>query len=114
MITPEEFTKALSDQTRLRILILLTQVEELCVCQLTEALEMIQPKISRHLAILREKEILLDKRQDQWIFYSLHPKLADWCRQTILALASGSTNLQPYKTDIAKIKASNLPKNLCI
>lgn len=114
MISPEEFTKALSDQTRLRILILLTQVEKLCVCQLTEALEMTQPKISRHLAILREKEILLDKRQDQWIFYRLHPKLADWCLQTILALASGSINLQPYKTDINKIKASNLPKSLCI
>jgi len=113
MITPEELTKALSDQTRLRILILLTKVEELCVCQLTEALEMIQPKISRHLAVLREKEILLDQRKDQWIFYSLHPALADWCLQTITALASGAENLQPYQTDIAKIRSSSLPTGLC-
>lgn len=114
MITPEELTKALSDPTRLRILILLTQqVDELCVCQLTEALDMIQPKISRHLAVLREKEILQDERKGQWIFYSLHPQLPEWCQQTIAALALGSINLQPYKTDLKKIQQTNLPKDLC-
>jgi len=74
---------------------------------------MIQPKIYRHLAVLREKEILLDKRKDQWIYYSLHPKLADWGLQTIKALALGSANLQPYKTDLKKIECSNLPEGLC-
>ncbi len=113
MITPEEFTKALSDPTRLRILVLLTQVEELCVCQLTEALEMIQPKISRHLAVLRETEILLDKRKGQWIFYQLHPELADWCHQILTALALGGKNTPPYQGDLEKIKSSKLPEGLC-
>ncbi len=113
MITPEEFTKALSDPTRLRILILLIQVEELCVCQLTEALDMIQPKISRHLAVLREKEILLDKRKGQWIFYRLHPELAQWCHQTLTALASGGLDKPPYKSDLKKIECTNLPEGLC-
>lgn len=113
MISPEELTKALSDPTRLRILILLTQVEELCVCQLTEALDMIQPKISRHLAVLREKEILLDQRNGQWIFYRLHPHLADWCHQTLSALALGGAMRMPYKKDLEKIQASNLPEGLC-
>jgi len=113
MLMPEEFTKALSDETRLRILILLTQVDELCVCQLTEALNIIQPKISRHLAVLREKEILLDQRKGQWIFYRLHPALEKWCHTTLNGLAEGSKNRQPYVDDLEKIKCSDLPEGLC-
>ncbi len=113
MLTPEEFTKALSDETRLRILILLTQLDELCVCQLTEALDIIQPKISRHLAVLREKEILLDQRKGQWIFYRLHPALEEWCHTSLGGLAKGAKNRQPYAGDLEKIKRSNLPEGLC-
>lgn len=113
MLTPEEFTKALSDPTRLRVLILLTQVEELCVCQLTEALMMVQPKISRHLAVLREKEILLDQRKGQWIFYRLHPNLEKWCHETLSGLAQGCVDRQPYQNDIKKIKATTLPEGFC-
>ena len=113
MPSPEEFTKALSDPTRLRVLILLTHVEELCVCQLTEALDIIQPKISRHLAVLREKEILLDQRKGQWIFYRLHPELAKWCHTTLSGLATGAEKRQPYCSDLEKIKHSDLPESLC-
>ncbi len=113
MLTPEEFTKALSDETRLRILVLLTQMDELCVCQLTEALDIIQPKISRHLAVLREKEILLDQRKGQWIFYRLHPGLEKWCHTTLNGLARGCENRQPYTCDLEKTNRSNLPEGLC-
>lgn len=109
MITPEEFTKALSDPTRLRVLMLLIQEEELCVCQLTEALDMVQPKISRHLAVLREKKILLDKRKGLWIFYRLHPEMPTWCHKTLLALSSGGQDTQPYADDLYKIRHTNLP-----
>ncbi len=47
------FFKALADETRLRSLLLILQQGELCVCELTEALALSQPKISRHLAQLR-------------------------------------------------------------
>ena len=108
MLTPEDFTKALSDPTRLRVLMLLTQEKELCVCQLTEALEMVQPKISRHLAVLREKKILLDQRKGLWIFYSLHPKLPTWAYKTLLELSSGCLNNQPYVNDLNKVRSVNL------
>ena len=49
----DQFFKALSDLTRLRMLVLLSHEGELCVCELTHALDEIQPKISRHLAQLR-------------------------------------------------------------
>ena len=57
-MTPEILLKSLSDQTRLRSLMLLMQEGELCVCELTYALNLIQPKISRHLASLRDIQLL--------------------------------------------------------
>ena len=47
------FFKCLSDETRLNIVTLIVENKELCVCDLTEKLQLSQPKISRHLALLR-------------------------------------------------------------
>lgn len=65
-----EFLKSISDETRLRILMLLHE-RELCVCELCDVLGESQPKISRHLARLRNAEIVKDLRRGQWVFYSL-------------------------------------------
>ena len=59
---PLDFFKALADDTRLNLLMLMYQLNELCVCELSSALALSQPKISRHLAILREA-ISTSKRQ---------------------------------------------------
>lgn len=64
--------KACSDPTRLRILFLLA-TRELCVCELVEVLEMPQGKISRHLAILKQAQLVCDRRDATWIYYSLGP-----------------------------------------
>jgi DNA-binding transcriptional ArsR family regulator len=55
--------RLLADTTRLRIVMLLQQAGELCVCELTHALDLSQPKISRHLAHLREGGLLLQAPQ---------------------------------------------------
>ncbi|STG11910.1 DNA-binding transcriptional repressor ArsR [Escherichia coli] len=55
--------KILSDETRLGIVLLLREMGELCVCDLCTALEQSQPKTSRHLAMLRESGLLLDRKQ---------------------------------------------------
>ncbi|MEW6089218.1 MAG: metalloregulator ArsR/SmtB family transcription factor [bacterium] len=62
--------KALSEETRLRIMILLSQ-RELCVCQLEWALELSQAKVSRHLTVLKNAGLIHDRREGLWIFYSL-------------------------------------------
>lgn len=82
-MTPDTFYKALADDTRLRCLLLITQYQELCVCELTEALNETQPKISRHLAQLRKNRLLSDRRQGQWVFYQLHPELANWSKSVL-------------------------------
>lgn len=79
-MNPLSFFKSLSDETRLRCLLLIQQEGELCVCELTAALKEIQPKISRHLSQLKKAKLLEDRRQGQWVFYRIHPALPDWAR----------------------------------
>lgn len=61
--------KALSDETRLRIMKLLLK-RELCVCEIETALNLPQSKVSRHLTVLRSVGLVNDRREGQWIFYS--------------------------------------------
>lgn len=77
-ITPPSIFKCLADETRARIALLVAQEQELCVCELTCALNESQPKISRHLAQLRSSGLLADRRQGQWVYYRLHPDLPEW------------------------------------
>jgi ArsR family transcriptional regulator, arsenate/arsenite/antimonite-responsive transcriptional repressor len=65
--------KALSDETRLRIIKLLEE-GELCVCDITAALDMVQPKVSFHLSALKEAGLIKDRKQGKWIHYSLNEK----------------------------------------
>lgn len=62
--------RALSNETRLRIMVLLSK-KELCVCQLEWALGLTQAKISRHLTVLKNAGLIKDRREGLWIFYSL-------------------------------------------
>jgi ArsR family transcriptional regulator len=65
--------KALSDETRLRVIKLLEQ-GELCVCDITAALDMVQPKVSFHLSALKDAGLIKDRKQGKWIHYSLNDK----------------------------------------
>ena len=62
--------KALSDETRLKIVVLLFK-RELCVCQIEAALGISQTKASRHLALLRHLGLLKARRDGLWIYYTL-------------------------------------------
>lgn len=87
-ITLARFFQLLSDDTRLRLLVLLDQEAELCVCELVHALGLSQPKVSRHLAMLRAAGLLDDRRQGLWVYYRLHPRLPVWARDIITQVAA--------------------------
>lgn len=84
--------KCLSDDTRLKCVLLIHSFGEACVCELMEALELDQPKISRHLAQLRKCDILQDERRGKWMYYRLHPALSDAARSIIQTAAEGDTS----------------------
>lgn len=102
-LTPTEVFKSLADDTRARIALLIAGEGELCVCELTESLEESQPKISRHLSLLRSSGVLLGRRQGQWVYYRLHPELPVWVlsilQQTLAA------NQQWLADDLRRLQA---------
>jgi ArsR family transcriptional regulator len=109
-----QMLKLLSDETRLRCLVLLYLEGELCVCELTCATGLSQPKISRHLASLREAGIVQYRRAGTWIYYALHADLPGWSRQIIQSAADGSRSAQPYAADLARLATMpNRPASAC-
>lgn len=80
MLDPITFYKCLADETRLKCLLLIQLEGELCVCELMQALDDSQPKISRHLAQLRECGLLRDTRRGKWVYYHIHPELDEWAK----------------------------------
>jgi ArsR family transcriptional regulator, arsenate/arsenite/antimonite-responsive transcriptional repressor len=73
--------KALSEETRLRVLKLLEQ-GELCVCDIVAALDMVQPKVSFHLAVLKEAGFIKDRKEGKWTHYRLDD--SDFFRRFLL------------------------------
>lgn len=104
MRSPLSLLRALSDETRLRLMSLLHSQGELCVCELTHVLQLSQPKISRHLAILREQKILKDRREGQWIYYRVHPDMPAWGLRTLDALMEGVEDKAPYHADMVRMQ----------
>ena len=89
MIDADALIQALADGTRLRALVLMSRERSLCVCELIAALDVPQPKMSRHLAALRALDIVEDTRIANRVFYRLHPGLPEWARGVIHRLAEG-------------------------
>ena len=81
-----DFFKCLSAPTRLDILKIILERQNVCVCEITEILQLSQPKISRHLALLRNLLILLDERKGQWVYYRLNPDLPEWATSILNVL----------------------------
>lgn len=103
-LKPETFFNLLSDATRLRCLALIQQEGELCVCEFTYALKMIQPKISRHLALLRKHKVVSGKRAGIWIYYRLNPDLPLWAKQTLEQTVKAIQKDSPYSSDMVRLK----------
>ena len=108
-----ELFKALSDETRLRLVVLLYK-RELCVCQIEAALGISQTKASRHLAILRRAGLLKARRDGLWIYYTLgepgskvEAALFQSLSESMCADLSSMEDLAKKKTCGAKNKASS-------
>jgi ArsR family transcriptional regulator len=91
--------RLLADATRLRVVMLLQQAGELCVCELTHALDLSQPKISRHLAHLREGGLLLTRRDGLWMYYRINPELPEWAVNILRSTLTGNAGNHPFQAD---------------
>ena len=110
-MNPVAFYKCLAEDTRLKCLLLITLKGELCVCDLISALQLSQPKVSRHLAELRKCGILSDHRRCKWVFYQLNQALPKWAFD-VLTLTTKDNH--PYLNDcLNNLVTTKLTNNCC-
>jgi len=89
-MTPLSLFKCLGDETRLLIMVLIQNQGELCVGELVDVLELSQPKVSRHLASLRECQLLDVRKSGQWVFYRVHDELPSWANEIVCQTVNAS------------------------
>lgn len=106
-----DFFGILSDETRLRIVAILSR-KELCVCEMCEILELSQPKVSRHLSKLRDTGLVKDERQGQWIFYYLNMQ-DELMKQIIQKVVENSSMYPVLKTDAEKLEKKLSERRMC-
>lgn len=94
-----DFFKILADETRLRCLTLIYENHELCVCELIHALELPQSKISRHLSLIKLNNLIVDRREGQWVFYSVPPNVSKFKINIIDMSINELKKTKPFKED---------------
>ena len=101
--------KALSDETRLRILNVLYE-KELCVCDIKESLDVLQTKTSRHLSYLKKAGLISGRKKAQWVYYSLvKNQNTEFIHDLIEKTLRGN---EPYETDLINLAAWLKKKNI--
>lgn len=85
-----EIFQALSQELRLRALLLISKEGEICVCELMHALQAEQPKISRHLTAMKNANLLTARRQAQWVYYTINRELEPWQKRVVKAAIEGA------------------------
>ncbi len=101
----ENTFKALSDPNRMRIVNLLLYGES-CVCRLQEILRKSQPKISRHLAYLKNSEVVKDRREGTKIYYSLRPQIKKSLAELLKSLRRAFLGSSLLEGDLVRLKQS--------
>lgn len=100
----------LADPIRLRALALIAKHGELCVCEVVAALELPQPKVSRHLAVMRDAGLLRDRRDAQWVLYALAPDMPAWTAAAIKAAVAAVEGDPLHNKDIKRLAKSERPR----
>jgi len=97
--------KALSDLTRLRMFLILSEVEEVCSCDFAELFGFSAPTISRHTSILCEAELISCRKDGRWVFFSLNKKSSE--AELFLQVLRKSVKRSEIEKDIAAIGRCN-------
>lgn len=108
METTIKIFKALSDETRLRIYLLLLQ-SELCVCELVNILNMEQSRISHSIRILKEAELIDNRREGKWMVYAVNPETEN--NRIIQGLKNELELPEQDLKNIAKCKEEKIREN---
>jgi ArsR family transcriptional regulator len=102
-----ELFNVLGDPTRLRAIMVIQSEGEVCVCELIHALQESQPKISRHLAYLRDAGVVRARREGTWMHYRLDPNLPTWAVDILDETHKKLRDSTPFKADLKRLSRMN-------
>ena len=106
--------KALADENRVRILYLLSERKDLCVCEIREVIGLSQPTISSHLKLLENNELVTFNKDGKWVNYSMNPDLNVKLKQMlddIFSMIKTDSEVKKDRIRVYKINRRNLCKS---
>ena len=83
------------------------------MCELFQSLDVPQPKMSRHLAVLRDASVLAQRREGTWVFYRLDPQLPAWAYRMLGLMVEGVSNGVPYRGDAERLATAAIRPARC-
>ncbi len=104
--------QAFCHRMRVRILHLLAQ-GEMCVCNIVEILQAPQPKVSRHLGVLKSAKLVTVRREGQWIYYSLAPVQSTFHQKLLECAANCVQEVTEIREDEQRLEAMRSSENGC-
>lgn len=105
METTLAITKALADGNRLRVVMALTEQEELCLCQLTELLGWAGATVSRHLSVLQNARLVKSRKEGRWVHYRLAEDFPEALRNWLVASLGATPEVAADRERLREILA---------
>ncbi|MDP3695524.1 MAG: metalloregulator ArsR/SmtB family transcription factor [Desulfocapsaceae bacterium] len=105
--------KALSDPNRVKIIKMLQQRENMCVCEMRAMLNLAQPTVSNHLKILEEAGLIVFEKEKLWVNYRLHPAGESLYSAAMLAQLENWLNETPEITEIHRLLPTINRNDIC-
>jgi len=112
MNTSLSIIKALAEGNRLRAVAALMEYGELCVCQITELLQLATATVSRHMSVLQKADLVQSRKKGRWVYYRLTDAFPHLLHQWLTRELAESAQIAQDRKDMATI-LSHDPEELC-
>jgi len=86
-------------------MLLLQSEGELCVCELIHALDIQQPVVSRHLALLKSSGLVESRKSGLWVYYKISQSIPGWIKNVLLETHSGLVKQSAFSADAKKLQS---------
>ena len=112
-IAPDEVFAAISNAVRLRCLLLVATADDVCVCEVEEALRIAQPTASKALNALKAAGLVTARRDANWTYYRVNDDMPAWLRTILDSTVDELSGREPYRTDKQRLGRLALRPDAC-
>ncbi|MBC8421400.1 MAG: metalloregulator ArsR/SmtB family transcription factor [Actinobacteria bacterium] len=106
----EKIIKALADKNRLRMVYLLNEKQDLCVCEITDIIGLSQPTISSHLRLLENADLVESDKDGLWVNYNINSRSGLFSRKLVEMICKDLRKDKQIISDLKKLKAIDRDK----